>query len=268
MSRTSRRGRPAFCPRHEVLGEQRWTRGRRTVHRVTLPSVMPFPARSWRSSPSTGPKRCAERGHREVVFETGGEHSPRAIESDIVSVIGRPTTGARMTNAMVTCRAQAARPPATLISVLMCLCVPRTHAPYVLGHLLHGPLPTRSRRMWWSWWPGSTPRSGRTPGPGGEVGWGMSRGYAGRVGEFKTRAVYCWSCEVSVSTLFLGCAARGLGGWWTNSSSSGSTHRGLRTAVAGMTPPNLASEGLDRGAGGRTRPRLPRRRNWKFDRGA
>lgn len=67
-------------------------------------------------------------------------------------------------------------------------------------------------------------------------------------GEFKTRAAYRWSCEVSVY-LVPGLRRTGAGGALYGALFDRLTARGYRTAVAGMTLPNDASVGMHRALG-------------------
>ncbi len=72
-------------------------------------------------------------------------------------------------------------------------------------------------------------------------------GYA-YAGEFKSRAAYRWACEVSVY-LELGRRRTGGGRLLYQALFERLAARGYRTAVAGMTLPNEASEGLHRSLG-------------------
>lgn len=82
---------------------------------------------------------------------------------------------------------------------------------------------------------------------GGATGGGRVVGYA-YGGPWKPRAAYAWTCEVSVYL------APGRGGAGTGRALYGQllarlAGRGFRTAVAGMTLPNPASEALHRSLG-------------------
>lgn len=67
-------------------------------------------------------------------------------------------------------------------------------------------------------------------------------------GQFAPRAAYRWSCEVSVY-LEMGRRRTGAGRALYGALFARLSERGLRTAVAGMTLPNEASEGLHRAMG-------------------
>jgi L-amino acid N-acyltransferase YncA len=67
-------------------------------------------------------------------------------------------------------------------------------------------------------------------------------------GPFKTRAAYRWSCEVSVY-LEMGRRRTGGGRALYEALFERLAERGVRTAAAGMTLPNAASEGLHRALG-------------------
>jgi L-amino acid N-acyltransferase YncA len=67
-------------------------------------------------------------------------------------------------------------------------------------------------------------------------------------GQFRTRAAYRWSCEVSVY-LELGRRRSGAGRALYDALLARLTERGFATAFAGMTLPNDASEGLHRAMG-------------------
>jgi phosphinothricin acetyltransferase len=66
--------------------------------------------------------------------------------------------------------------------------------------------------------------------------------------EYKARAAYRWSCEVSVY-LEIGLRRSGTGGALYEALFARLAARGYRTAVAGMTLPNDASVGLHRAMG-------------------
>ncbi len=72
-------------------------------------------------------------------------------------------------------------------------------------------------------------------------------GYA-YAGTYKVRAAYAWACEVSVY-LEMGLRRTGLGRAMYEELFSRLIDRGFLTAVAGMTLPNPASEGLHRALG-------------------
>lgn len=72
-------------------------------------------------------------------------------------------------------------------------------------------------------------------------------GYA-YAGEYKSRAAYRWSCEVSVY-LDAGLRRAGVGRALYTALLDRLTELGYRTVVAGMTLPNPASEGLHRALG-------------------
>lgn len=72
-------------------------------------------------------------------------------------------------------------------------------------------------------------------------------GYA-YAGEYKSRAAYRWSCEVSVY-LETGLRRAGVGRALYTALLGRLAERGYCTAVAGMTLPNPASEGLHRALG-------------------
>ncbi|WP_329003557.1 GNAT family N-acetyltransferase [Kribbella sp. NBC_00709] len=76
---------------------------------------------------------------------------------------------------------------------------------------------------------------------------GLVVGYA-YGGPMKPRAAYRWSCEVSVY-LEAGRRRTGAGRALYEALFTRLTHRGYRTAVAGMTLPNPASEGLHKSLG-------------------
>lgn len=76
---------------------------------------------------------------------------------------------------------------------------------------------------------------------------GRVTGYA-YGGQFKARAAYRWSCEVSVY-LELGRRRTGAGRTLYDALFARLIERGFRTAVAGMTLPNDASVGLHRAMG-------------------
>ena len=67
-------------------------------------------------------------------------------------------------------------------------------------------------------------------------------------GEYKERAAYAWACEVSVY-LEMGLRRTGLGRALYEALFARLVERGFLTAVAGMTLPNAASEGLHRALG-------------------
>lgn len=67
-------------------------------------------------------------------------------------------------------------------------------------------------------------------------------------GQFRTRAAYRWSCEVSVY-LALGRRRSGAGRALYDALLTRLAERGFATAYAGMTLPNDASEGLHRAMG-------------------
>ncbi len=81
--------------------------------------------------------------------------------------------------------------------------------------------------------------------------------------EFKARAAYRWTCEVSVY-LEMGCRRTGAGRMLYEALFSRLAARGFRTAVAGMTLPNDASVGLH-GALGFEPVGTYRRVGWKHD---
>ena len=85
-------------------------------------------------------------------------------------------------------------------------------------------------------------------------------GYA-YAAEYKSRAAYQWSCEVSVY-LEIGLRRTGLGRALYETLLARLTERGHRMAVAGMTLPNPASEGLHRALGFEPAGAL-RRIGWK-----
>lgn len=66
--------------------------------------------------------------------------------------------------------------------------------------------------------------------------------------EFKSRAAYRWSCEVSVY-LEVARTRSGGGRMLYEALFERLAYRGYRTAIAGMTLPNAASEGLHRAMG-------------------
>ena len=76
---------------------------------------------------------------------------------------------------------------------------------------------------------------------------GRVAGYA-YAGRFHPRAAYRWACEVSVY-LALGLERRGGGRALYDVLLPHLTERGYRAAIAGMTLPNPASEGLHRALG-------------------
>ena len=76
---------------------------------------------------------------------------------------------------------------------------------------------------------------------------GVVEGYA-YGGPMHTRAAYRWSCEVSVY-LDRGSRGEGLGRALYDALLPALAARGFRTAVAGMTLPNAASERLHRSVG-------------------
>jgi L-amino acid N-acyltransferase YncA len=82
-------------------------------------------------------------------------------------------------------------------------------------------------------------------------------------GQFKPRAAYRWSCEVSVY-LEAGRRRTGAGRALYAALLPRLVGRGLRTAVAGITLPNAASVGLHE-AFGFTPVGTYRRIGWKFD---
>jgi L-amino acid N-acyltransferase YncA len=88
-------------------------------------------------------------------------------------------------------------------------------------------------------------------------------GYA-YAGPYKERAAYRWSCEVSVY-LELGLRRTGAGSALYTALFDGLAGRGYRMAVAGMTLPNDASEGLHRALGFEPIG-VYRRIGWKFER--
>lgn len=67
-------------------------------------------------------------------------------------------------------------------------------------------------------------------------------------GQYKVRAAYAWACEVSVY-LRMGLRRTGLGRALYEELFARLAERGYLTAVAGMTLPNPASEGLHRALG-------------------
>ena len=67
-------------------------------------------------------------------------------------------------------------------------------------------------------------------------------------GQYKVRAAYAWACEVSVY-LEMGRRRTGLGRALYEALFARLADRGFLTAVAGMTLPNPASEGLHRALG-------------------
>ncbi len=67
-------------------------------------------------------------------------------------------------------------------------------------------------------------------------------------GQYKERAAYAWACEVSVY-LEMGLRRTGLGRALYEELFARLVDRGFLTAVAGMTLPNPASEGLHRALG-------------------
>ena len=67
-------------------------------------------------------------------------------------------------------------------------------------------------------------------------------------GQYKVRAAYAWACEVSVY-LEMGLRRTGLGRALYEELFARLVDRGFLTAVAGMTLPNPASEGLHRALG-------------------
>lgn len=82
-------------------------------------------------------------------------------------------------------------------------------------------------------------------------------------GPYKQRAAYRWSCEVSVY-LELGRRRTGTGRALYAALFTRLAERGYRMAVAGMTLPNPASEGLHRALGFEPIG-VYRRIGWKFD---
>jgi len=68
-------------------------------------------------------------------------------------------------------------------------------------------------------------------------------------GQVKARAAYDWSCEVSVYLEMGGPRRSGLGRALYQGLFDRLTERGYTTAIAGMTLPNPASEGLHRAMG-------------------
>ncbi|SHG05635.1 phosphinothricin acetyltransferase [Jatrophihabitans endophyticus] len=93
----------------------------------------------------------------------------------------------------------------------------------------------------------------------GETG-GRVIGYA-YAGRYKTRAAYRWACEVSVY-LEPGLRRTGAGRALYEALFERLVARGYRTAVAGMTLPNPASEGLHHALGFET-VGVYRRIGWK-----
>lgn len=81
-------------------------------------------------------------------------------------------------------------------------------------------------------------------------------------GPYKERAAYVWSCEVSVY-LEVGRRRTGAGRGLYTELFARLAERGYRTAVAGMTLPNPASEGLHRALGFEPIG-VYRRIGWKF----
>ncbi|MGH3985429.1 MAG: GNAT family N-acetyltransferase [Pseudonocardiaceae bacterium] len=82
-------------------------------------------------------------------------------------------------------------------------------------------------------------------------------------GPFKSRAAYRWSCEVSVY-LERGRRRTGSGRALYEALFARLAERGFRTAVAGMTLPNVASVGLHRAMGFEP-VGIYRRIGWKHD---